>query len=182
MTDMIFSLFRSRDRIHPSYARMLESLLDERPRGRAKFLEITRLSNLVRWFVPCVIMGIIWVTPKIYFSVLSWLQGNSIAISRLESDMTAVKKIVAGIVPAVKQLADGRVELAGSINNEEQKLAVVTSARANIRREPALDSPSIMTINQGSVLLIRTNEGEWIQVLTPLGEPGWMHRSVLRVE
>jgi hypothetical protein len=161
---------------------MLESLLDERPRGRAPIPGVSGRSTAVRWFVPFIVVGIIWSIPKMFYSTLAWFQGESIAISRLESDMTAVKKIVAGIVPAVKQLADGRVELASSINNEEEKLAVVTSARANIRREPALDSPSIMTINQGSVLLIRTNEGEWIQVLTPLGEPGWMHRSVLRVE
>ncbi len=62
---------------------------------------------------------------------------------------------------------------------EGQKLAE-TTARANVRVAPSLESAILYTEEKGRKLPIISKAGEWFKVNTGKGE-GWLHRSVIKL-
>jgi hypothetical protein len=169
--------------VHHSYTDILADLLSgttaTRPRRRAPEREMWPIT---------IFLALLSSLLAVYFAkdliapIKRWYYAESLARQKLEGDVAAMKKIVSGIVPAVKVIAESRQSPSLEEFSTEPHLAVVTSGRAHVRREAALDSESILTVPSGSVLLVKEVVGEWVSTLTPLGEPGWMHRSVLRME
>jgi len=169
---------------HQEYSRVLDELLaGTSSRPRRIYHPEPDLSSWLNYLItPLLIIAAVYFISSYGSRLYSWLVSDSLAIQKLEGDVSAIKRIVSGIVPAVKVLAESRQTPVLDFNKEEVRLAVVTSGRAHIRKEAALDSQSLITVPQGVVLLVRQVYGEWISTLTPLGEPGFMHRSVLRME
>ena len=58
---------------------------------------------------------------------------------------------------------------------------VITAQRANVRAAPTLKSPSIMTLEQGTELLVEYEHNGWNRVMTPTGKRAWISSDVLRV-
>ena len=60
------------------------------------------------------------------------------------------------------------------------KIITIKSKRANIRREPNLNSPVIQVLDRGASILAISRQGRWVQILMmQTGVSGWVHASLL---
>ncbi|MEZ4526689.1 MAG: SH3 domain-containing protein [Desulfobacterales bacterium] len=62
---------------------------------------------------------------------------------------------------------------------QRQKM-LETTARANVRTAPSLQSPVLYIEEKGRTLPIVSSAGEWFKVKTGKGD-GWLHRSVIKL-
>ena len=57
--------------------------------------------------------------------------------------------------------------------------AVATNAKANIREMPDVTSKVLMAVGAGTKFVVDTTEGEWVGIITPTGNRGWVRGELL---
>lgn len=60
-------------------------------------------------------------------------------------------------------------------------VVMVKVAKANLRKEPRQDSGVVMTVAEGSRLLVEAEMTGWFSVNTPTGEKAWVSKDVVSV-
>lgn len=74
----------------------------------------------------------------------------------------------------MKDLTD-RLSKIGSESHYE----TVTASKLNLRKEPTTRSRVLSVLNKGDRLMIRSQEGVWVQVETTYGRVGWVHSAYI---
>ena len=102
-------------------------------------------------------------------------------LTKLESEMELMKKIVAGLVDTVHGLSRTR-EVSG-VNAELTETfpfpVKVTTGKAHLRKEADRLAPSLLEVTKDTSLMAFAGTDKWLKVSTPRGEDAWISRSVV---
>ena len=63
----------------------------------------------------------------------------------------------------------------------ETKATVRGTSHANLRAGPGLNHPSKIVLNEGDLLTVEAQEGDWYLVTAADGQKGYVHRTVLNL-
>ncbi|NBW42098.1 SH3 domain-containing protein [bacterium] len=61
------------------------------------------------------------------------------------------------------------------------KTGTITTHNAHVRVAPSIKSASLMTLRQGTELLINGEQEGWNRVITPTGKTAWVSSQVIRI-
>jgi SH3-like domain-containing protein len=63
---------------------------------------------------------------------------------------------------------------------QDLQVATISVEKADLRLGPGKNHSALMTLRQGSRLVIEARQGEWYRVFAPNGQRAWIHSSLVR--
>lgn len=80
-----------------------------------------------------------------------------------------------------RRIAEEMLDLARQLR-EDPSVRFVRVNRANVREDASTDAPIVAVLKQGTPIHVRGEDSEWIQIVTPDDEVGWIYGNLLASE
>ena len=111
-------------------------------------------------------------------------------IKKIESDTSGLTHVVHYLVDNKKEHSlqnseEGnpskittRLERESVTHIYRERVAKVVAPRANLRQGPGENYPSVMTVSEGSKLVVIEDSDKWLKVASPNGQPLWLLKEI----
>ena len=92
---------------------------------------------------------------------------------RLASTLTGTES------PAEKAVRAAIIKAATWIRKNTVDAVIVKASMTRVKEAPSLQSPTLITVKQGTRLQRLGTEGEWVRIRLESGESGWVYREMV---
>lgn len=173
-------------KVHPSYHKLLDEMGAELRLGSGR----PNAFGATTWIGIGLVVSLAVIAAYLLSSGTSEIASSKRReeLSELKGELESIKLVVRGLVGTVKELAPtseaGRgQEVVANVRDAEKAERVIATIISNseLRTTPKSDSKAIGKVPKNSVLIVVQDSGSWVQVFGPLGVPGWIEKSAVKL-